>query len=498
MNQIRSILIVGGGTAGWMAAAVLAKAFGRHVKITLLESEEIGTVGVGEATIPQLHNINRFLGFDENEFVAATKASFKLGIQFNDWRGRGDSYIHAFGDIGMPLGFAPFHHYWLRARKAGGEASLWDFSINALAARANKFQRMDRVGSSKLTGIRHAFHFDAGLYAKFLRRSAEKNGAMRKEGKVVEVRLKSDSGYIDTIILHSGETVSADFYIDCTGFRGLLIEGALEAGYEDWTRFLPCDRAVVAPCEHGDAFRPYTQATAQKAGWQWRIPLQHRVGNGHVFCSRHLGDDEATSILVDNLEGRLLANPRVIRFTTGMRKQVWKKNCVALGLASGFMEPLESTSIHLIQSMVSRLISLFPDKRFDNALIEEYNRQTRFEFERIRDFLILHYFANDRDDSDFWCECREINIPDALSSKINLFRTSGRIYREHEELFTEVGWLQVLIGQGIIPEGYHPAADELAQNDVQEFFLNVRRLIGHAVDSMPSHEDFIAQNCPAN
>ena len=345
--------------------------------------------------------------------------------------------------------------------------------------------------------MRYAFHFDAGLYAQYLRRSAEGNGATRREGKVVEVRLHGETGHIESVVLDGGDTLTADFFVDCSGFRGLLIEGALKAGYDDWTHLLPCDRAVAAPCRHGDVFRPYTQATAQQAGWQWRIPLQHRVGNGHVYCSRHISDDEATSVLIGNLEGELLADPRVIRFTTGMRRRVWVKNCVALGLASGFMEPLESTSIHLIQSMVSRLISMFPDAGFNDALIAEYNRQTRFEFERIRDFLILHYVANERDDAAFWRECQAIDIPDALRAKIDLFRASGRIYREHEELFTEVGWLQVMLGQGVEPQGWHPAADALREADLQRFFQDIRTLIGRAVAGMPSHEKFIADNCRA-
>ena len=416
-EPIRSVLIVGGGTAGWMAAAVLSKAFGRSIRIKLVESETIGTVGVGEATIPQIHHINRFLGFDENDFVRATQASFKLGIQFNNWGRLGDRYLHAFGDIGMPLSFAPFHHYWLRAKAAGAEDSLWDYSINTQAAMQNRFQRMERVGSSNLTGIRYAFHFDAGLYAQFLRAFAEERGVVRREGKVVDVALHGESGVIESVQFDDGQSEHAEFFIDCSGFRGLLIEGALKAGYEDWTRWLPCDRAVAVPCAHGDAFRPYTQATAQKAGWQWRIPLQHRVGNGHVYCSDHLSDDEACAVLLENLEGAPQSDPRFIRFQTGMRKNVWVKNCVSLGLASGFMEPLESTSIHLIQSMISRLISMFPDKGFDPSLIAAFNAQTRTEFERIRDFLILHYHANERDDSAFWIACREMSTPGDIAQQ---------------------------------------------------------------------------------
>jgi len=496
-RAIGTVLIVGGGTAGWMAAAVFSKALGKKVSIRLIESDDIGTVGVGEATIPQIHHINRFLGFDENDFIQNTQASFKLGIQFNGWTRPGDSYLHAFGDIGMSLGLTPFHHYWLRARAAGDKSSLWDYSINTLAAMQNRFARMERVGSSRLTGIRYAFHFDARLYAQYLRRFAEAGGVKRSEGKIVDVALDGESGFINTVRLTSGEEIGADFFIDCSGFRGLLIEGALKAGYEDWTRWLPCDRAVAVQCAHGDAFRPYTQATAQRAGWQWRIPLQHRVGNGHVYCSQFVTDEEAKDILLRNIEGKALGEPRIIRFTTGMRKRMWVKNCVALGLASGFMEPLESTSIHLIQSAVSRVVSMFPDKSFDPTLIAEFNRQSRFEFERVRDFLILHYHANERDDAGFWKECRSMNVPDALTAKIALFRASGRIYREHEELFTETGWLQILLGQRVTPASYHPVADALSESDFSGFLCDIKSSITHATSSMPTHEAFIDSHCKA-
>ncbi len=497
-HSIRTVLIVGGGAAGWMAAAVLVKALGDGVRIRLVESDDIGTVGVGEATIPQIRLVNAFLGFDEDDFIRNTQGSFKLGIQFNGWARPGDSYIHAFGDIGRPLGLAPFHHYWLRARAAGDDAPLWDYSINARAAARDRFQRLDRVGASRLTGVKYAFHFDAGLYARYLRRFAEGRGVERREGRVVDVALRGEDGFIDAVAMENGDRLKADLFIDCSGFRGLLIEEALHAGYEDWSRWLPCDRAAAVPCAHGGRFRPYTQATAQRAGWQWRIPLQHRVGNGHVFCSRYLSEDEAVATLLANLEGDALAEPRILRFTTGMRRKMWVKNCVALGLAGGFMEPLESTSIHLIQSGVSRLVSMFPDRGFDPALIAEYNRQARFEFERIRDFLILHYLANEREDSPFWKDCRAMDAPDSLSAKIALFRESGRIYREREELFTEPGWLQVMLGQRLAPRRYHPVADMLADTDLEEFFRNIKTLINRAVDAMPAHEAFIARTCAAS
>lgn len=501
-DAIRSVVIVGGGTAGWMAASVLAKAFGRSLAITLIESEEIGIVGVGEATIPQIRHINNFLEIDENAFLKATQGTFKLGIQFNDWGRLGDSYVHAFGDIGMTLGLTPFHHYWLRATAAGKGGSLWDYSVNYQIAIRDRFAMLERVGASRLTGTRHAFHFDAGLYARFLRGRAEAAGVSRIEGKIVDVRLRAGDGFIDGVTLEGAtpenhRRVDGDFFIDCSGFRGLLIEGALKAGYEDWTEWLPCDRAVAAPCAHGGKLRPYTQASARKSGWQWRIPLQHRVGNGHVYSSAHISDDEAAAVLKANLEGELLAEPRFLRFVTGMRKRQWVKNCVSLGLASGFLEPLESTSIHLIQAGVSRLVSMFPDRHFDAALIDEFNRQSRFEFERIRDFIILHYHANERDDSPFWIERRETPAPDALRAKIDLFRATGRIYREHEELFTETGWLQVLIGQHITPQRYHPLADELSEAQLSGFLGDIRTLIDRAAATAQLHADYIHKNCAA-
>jgi tryptophan halogenase len=490
-KPIERVLILGGGSAGWMAAAVLSKALGARAKITLIESEEIGIVGVGEATIPMIRNINAFLGIDEDAFVRATNGTFKLGIEFNDWARLGDRYIHAFGDIGFPLGFAPFHHFVLRA---GDPQRLWDYSLNARAAYADRFGKLERVGETRLSGVKWAFHFDAALYAKFLRNEAEKRGVARIEGKVAAARLRDD-GFIARVDMEDGRAFDADLFIDCSGFRAVLIEGALGSGFEDWTRFLPCDRAVAAPCAHGRAIRPFTQSSAQKAGWQWRIPLQSRVGNGHVYCSAMISDDEAERVLRTNLEGAIQADPRIIRFRTGMRREVWKKNCVALGLASGFMEPLESTSIHLVQSVVSRLVSMFPDRAFDDALIAEFNRQTRFEYERIRDFLILHYHANERDDSEFWRACRAMAIPDTLSAKIDLFRASGRVYREHEELFTESGWTQVMIGQRIIPESYHPLADQVPLEHAHGFLRDVKASVERAVASLPMHEDFISKNC---
>jgi tryptophan halogenase len=491
------VVIVGGGTAGWMTAALLAHAMGPQLTIQLIESDDIGTVGVGEATIPQIRHVNDFLGIDEDEMLRATQGTFKLGIEFNDWRRIGDSYLHAFGDIGLPLGLLGFQHYWLRHRQRDAAADLWAYSLNAQACRAQRFARMDKVGSSPLTGIRHAYHFDAGLYGQYLRRRCDPRTVQRREGKVVDVQLRADDGFIESVQLESGERIAGDLFIDCSGFRGLLIEGALKSGYENWQHWLPCDRALAVPSARVAPMRPYTQAHARPAGWQWRIPLQHRSGNGHVYASQFMSDDEATALLLANLEGEALAEPRPLRFTTGMRRRFWHRNCVALGLASGFMEPLESTSIHLIQSGISRLLALFPDRHFDPALSAEYNRQTRFEYERIRDFLILHYRATERSDTAFWRHCAQIELPDSLARKLDLFRSSGQIVREGEELFTEVGWLQVLLGQGIEPVRHHPLAEALAPAQLDEFLVNIRTLIGRAVATMPAHDRFVDAYCKA-
>ncbi|AND67514.1 hypothetical protein ATSB10_00600 [Dyella thiooxydans] len=498
-NPIQRVVIVGGGTAGWMTAALLSRAIGPRLAITLVESDEIGTVGVGEATIPQIRHVNAFLGIDEDELMRAVKGTFKLAIQFNDWRRIGDSYLHAFGDIGLPLGLVPFQHYWLRDRQERGEAApdLWSYSINAQACAQHRFGRLDRIGSSPMTGTRYAYHLDAGLYGQYLRQRCDPRQVRRVEGKVVDVKLREDNGFIESLQLQGGERVEGDLFIDCSGFRGLLIEGALKAGYDDWTHWLPCDRAVAVPSERVAPMRPYTQASARAAGWQWRIPLQHRNGNGHVFCSRFISDDEATATLLAHLDGEALAEPRVLRFTTGARRRFWIRNCVALGLASGFMEPLESTSIHMIQSGISRLISLFPDRHCDPALSDEYNRQTRFEYERIRDFLVLHYRATERDDTAFWRHCRSIALPEGLAERIELFRRSGQVFRHGEELFTEVGWLQVMLGQGIVPQAWHPAADGLPAAELEGFLGNMRTLIQRAVATFPEHGQFVATHCRA-
>ncbi len=499
MKQLERILIVGGGSAGWMTAALLSKLFKGLYEITLIESEEIGTIGVGEATIPAIKKYNELLGLDENEFMQRTQGSFKLGIQFVDWGALGDSYIHGFGVIGRDLEWLRCHQYWLRMQREGKASDLANYSINTAAALENRFMRADaKMPDSPIGHIAHAFHFDAGLYAKYLRGRAEAAGVMRREGKVADVTLKSEDGWVESVTMDDGEVIAADLFIDCSGFRGLITEQALKTGYETWTHWLPCDRAMAVPCARVEPFTPYTRSTARPAGWQWRIPLQHRTGNGHVYSSAHMDDAEAERILLSNLDGEQLAEPNRIRFVTGKRKKIWNKNCVAVGLASGFLEPLESTSLHLIQSAIIRLVRLLPDAGFDPATVAEFNRQTDFEYERIRDFIILHYKATTRDDTPFWRYCRDMDISDTLQRKIDLWRGNGRIFREDEELFAEESWIQVFLGQGIVPRGYDPLVDIKSEAEVADFLGNVEGVIRKCVALMPPHSDYVAKVCPAN
>ncbi len=496
-HRIQSVVIVGGGTAGWMTAALLSKLFGPLLDIRLIESDEIGTVGVGEATIPQIRNYNGTLGLDENEFIRATQGSFKLGIQFVDWLREGHAYIHAFGAVGgRDLGLVQFYQYWLKLRQAGRAAELGAYTFNSIAALKNKFMRPVDRPNSPLGSIAYAFHFDAGLYARFLRGKCEKAGVRRTEGKVVDVALHPETGFVDAVQLDSGERIRGDLYIDCSGFRGLLIEQALNTGYHDWSHWLPVNRALAVPCASSPDFTPYTRSTTREAGWQWRIPLQHRTGNGYVYCSDYVSDDTAAATLLANLDGEALADPRPLRFVTGMRKQFWNRNVVAVGLSSGFMEPLESTSIHFIQSSIAKLVEYFPDKRFDPVAIAEYNRQVQFEFERSRDFIILHYKANQRG-GEFWRRCRQMPIPDTLAQKIELFRSSARIHREHEELFTPVSWLQVLIGQGVVPQAYHPMVDLLSDSELAQMVDGTRAVLDNAASVLPQHAEYIAKTCAA-
>ncbi len=496
-DNTTTILIVGGGTAGWMAAAILAQFSQNGYRIVLVESEQIGTVGVGEATIPQINLYNAALGLDEDAFMRATQGTFKLGIEFVDWRHKGERYMHAFGGIGRDVGLVPFQHYWHRARSLGTAKSLEYYSLNEVAARGGRMQRGKPRTADSLHDMPYAYHFDATLYAAYLRRFAEARGVERVEGRIVDVSLRGEDGHVEALTLEGGKHLAGDIFIDCSGFSGLLIEGALETGYDDWSRWLPCNRAMAVPCANAGEPTPYTRSTARDAGWQWRIPLQNRIGNGYVYCSDYVSDDEATATLLSNLDGEALADPRPLRFTAGKRKKFWNRNVIALGLASGFMEPLESTSIHLVQSGLSRLLKMLPRKQCNPADAAEFNRQTDFEFERIRDFLILHYKATERDDTPFWRDRAAMPIPDTLAAKIDLFRSNGHIFREHEELFTEVGWLQVFAGQGILAAGHHPLADGVEEGDLAQYMETIELLIAREVSQMPSHGDFIARHCAA-
>lgn len=495
--HIKNIVIVGGGTAGWMAAAALSRALGTHVAITLVESADIPTVGVGEATIPPIIDFLRFLDIDEDDFVARTNATFKLGIEFAGWSAAGSRYMHPFGKYGFDMEGIAFHHYWHKLRANGDTHSLEDYSLETAAARAGKFTRPLAIERSPLANITYALHFDAGLVAKYLRGYAEARGIKRIEAKITGVRQRGEDGFIEAVVLDTGDTIAGELFIDCTGFGGLLIEQALGAGYEDWSHWLPCDRAIAVPCAANGPPLPYTRATAHPAGWQWRIALQNRIGNGHVYCSQYMSDDEAAAILLANLDGAPLADPRQLRFTTGRRKLTWVKNCVALGLSSGFLEPLESTSIHMIQSALMRLIAFFPTPGFASENTAEYNRRTRDEYESMRDFLILHYNATQRDDSAFWNSCRTRENPDSLDEKIALFRATGHVTFREEELFVAKNWIAVMTGQGIVPQRHHPLADMIGTKEVARRLAGMRATIATSADYMPYQAQFIAENCAA-
>jgi tryptophan 7-halogenase len=498
MNAIRRIVIVGGGTAGWMTAAALSKVLKGRYDLTLVESDEISTIGVGEATIPMISLFNRMLELDEDDFVRQTQASFKLGIEFVNWARLGDRYIHGFGVIGQDNWTVDFHQYWLKQYLAGKAKGLAHYSINTAACLQNKFMRARTdMPNSPLSHIAHAFHFDAALYAKFLRNYSEARGVKRVEGRITDVAQHGESGHVTSVTLQRGDTVEGDLFIDCSGFRALLIEGTLKTGYEDWSHWLPCDRALAVPCASAKELTPYTRATARQAGWQWRIPLQHRIGNGHVYSSKFISDDEAAGILLGNLDGEPLADPRPIRFVTGRRKNAWSKNVVAIGLASGFVEPLESTSIHLIQMGIAHLLTYFPAAGFDQVDVDQYNRTMKHEFEWVRDFIILHYKATERDDSPFWNYCRTMEVPPTLQRRMDLFRSRGRVNREGDELFTKVSWLQVMHGQRIHPKAYHPLTDLLDEQEIQSYLDEVEGVIKACVEVMPLHADFIAEHCAA-
>jgi len=497
-NFVRRIAIVGGGTAGWMMAAALSKTLSRHpCEVVLIESPDIPTVGVGEATIPPIQLFNRLLQIDEHEFLRETRGTYKLGIEFVDWFKQGQTYFHPFGRYGADIHNVPFHQYWRKLHQLGEGGSLGEYSLPTVAAYRGTFSPPDDNPRSVLSKMAYAYHLDAGLYADYLRRYAEARGVQRLTRRVQGATVRPDDGFIESVEFDDNSRLEADFFIDCSGFRGLLIEETLHTGYEDWRHWLPCDRAVAVPCEAPEAPRPYTRSTAREAGWQWRIPLQHRLGNGYVYCSDYLTDDAAESTLLANLEGAPLADPKRLRFTTGRRKQAWNKNCLAVGLSAGFMEPLESTSIHMIQTAIARLMTLFPDNAFDPVDIAEYNRLSDIEYERIRDFLILHYKATARDDSELWRYTRDMAIPDSLQHKLDLYQSRARVFRYDEELFADTSWIAVFEGQGVVPRRYDPLVDTYDLEQLRAVAARMRQTIISGADSLPRHEEYLARHCTA-
>ena len=497
-EPLRRIVILGGGSAGWMTAAALGNAIHKDCEVTLVESEAIGTVGVGEATIPPIRRFNRSIGLNEKEFVQATGATFKLGIQFTDWSRLGHSYFHPFGTFGSDFDSIPLYQYWLEARREGIAGPLDEYCMAWGAASRLKFTPPVSDRRNIQSTFDYAYHFDAGLYAGFLRRFAETKGIKRREGQITKLDVDGPTGRLTAVHLDNGDRLEADFFIDCTGFRSLALGQTLGVGYQDWTHWLPCNRAVAVPCAHGGEFTPYTRSIARGAGWQWRIPLQHRIGNGHVYSSAHLTDDEAHEILLANLDGEAQGEPRLLRFTTGRRHYFWHKNVVAIGLAAGFMEPLESTSLHLIQSGIQRLLALFPDRHMDPLLAKEYNRITSLEYERIRDFLILHYHATSRDDTPFWRYCSNMTIPDSLSYKLAHFRRDGRIVADQYDLFVNASWLSVYVGQDEFPDRPDPMMQLRNRPEAFRNLESVHKAIKGAAEAMPRHDEFIARNCPAD
>jgi tryptophan 7-halogenase len=492
MNRVERVVILGGGTAGWMTAVALAKTLGRHVRIDLLESDAIGIVGVGEATIPTIHWFNQLVGLDEADFVAATKASFKLGIEFVNWARPGHRYFHPFGRYGVDLGQVPFHHRWLKAQADGAREPLSAFSLATHLAAANRFAKPSSDPRSILSTLGYAYHFDAALYAAHLRGIAEAAGVQRHEGKLETVEQDPETGFVTTITTEAGERLSGDLFIDCSGFRALLIGDTLKTSFEDWSHWLPCDRAVAVPCSRKEETTPFTRSTVREAGWQWRIPLQHRTGNGYVYSSSFLSDDAAAATLLANLDGAVLAEPRFLRFKAGFRRNAWTKNVVAIGLASGFLEPLESTSIHLIQSGIAKLITLFPDRDCDPALARQFNATFGRDMDGIKDFLILHYHATEGHEQPLWRHTRHMALPDTLMEREDQYRRSGRLMLDGEELFREASWLAVLNGQNVCANGYSPLADTLDGELNRQQLDQIAQIIARAVPTLPRHDEAIA------
>jgi tryptophan halogenase len=486
---VKRVVVAGGGTAGWMAAAALAKQLGPLLEISLIESDEIGTVGVGESTIPTARTFNALLDIDEPAFMRATQATFKLGISFENWGQVGDRYIHSFGQVGKSNWMGSFHHFWLQAKAAGFGGELGDYCFELKAAEADKFS----VGEG--FELNYAYHLDATLYGGFLRKMSEGLGVKRIEGKISQVQQNAETGFIQALVMENGDRVEGDLFIDCTGFRGLLIEQTLKAGYEDWGQWLPTNSALAVQTKSTGAAVPYTRAIAHKAGWRWKIPLQHRVGNGLVYCSDYMSDDEARETLLGALEGDRLIEPRLIRYATGRRRKTWHKNCVALGLASGFVEPLESTSIHLIMIGVTRLMQLFPFNGVSEAVVDRYNQQAVDELEKIRDFIILHYKLTERTDSPFWDHCRTMAVPDSLAHRIELFRESAQAFQAPGELFQVDSWLQVMLGQRLAPTGHHHMGRLMPPEQLRGALTDLSGNIARAVSGLPGHQAFLDRYC---
>lgn len=483
-QPIKNIVIAGGGTAGWMTAAALSHTLGKQLNITLVESEAIPTVGVGEATIPTMQYFHRLLGIDERALMAATHATFKLGIEFNHWRHQGHSYLHAFGHTGQDCWACGFQHFWLKGRQIGITHDYGDYCPEHQAAIAQRFAH------TKPQNLNYAYHLDAGKYAQFLRNFSEQRGVKRIEGKIAHVGLCPQTQFIQQLRLDDGQVIEGDLFVDCTGFKGLLIEQALRTGYEDWSHWLPCDRAIAVQSEHSHAPLPYTKATAMPYGWQWRIPLTTRQGNGVVYASNAVSDEQALDDLLTEIQATTLTEPKTIRFRTGKRRQQWNKNCVAIGLSSGFLEPLESTSIHLISSSILRLLDLFPHQGIQPSEVHEYNKQSELELIGIRDFVILHYKVTQRNDSSLWQYCRSMTVPDTLQDKLDLFTQTGRVLKERNELF-EDSWQQVMLGQGLVPTNFHPIVNNMSDNELRNFLTQIRTQIQNRVAQLPAHTAYL-------
>jgi len=476
-----------------MSAALLRRVLGEQVSIELVESDDIGIIGVGEATIPPIQHFNAVLGLDEAEFLRETRATIKVAIKFENWRVSGESYYHTFGAPGRSQAFCHFHHFWTRAQQAGYKSDLWDYDLNYLCAEAGKFAKLQ--ADDPIWELPYAYHFDSSLYGQYLRKYSERLGVTRTEGLIEDVSVDPESGHIEKLFLKNGKQVFGDFFVDCSGARALLIGQKLGTGYEDWSHWLPCNRAMAVPSARFEATLPYTRSIAHSAGWQWRIPLQHRNGNGLVYSSQHYSDDEAADILLNNLDSEAIGEPKIIPFRTGRARKQWNRNVVAVGLSSGFLEPLESTSIYLIQSAIVRLIHLFPHAGVTPELVAEYNRQSQEEYELIRDFIILHYYLNERDDSQFWRDVAAMDIPERIMQKIELFRANGTLFKDNLDIFLEPSWLQVMLGQGIVPQDYHPLADKLTDAELRDKLEKTKETKMQPMPQIPGHDEFLEMFC---